>query len=438
MPNVEYYCRGANESEWKEIGIVFHKAFNSSTEEYGMATNWAKTKQPPLKNIRLIIEKNLDTNAEKIVGSSPILNFSIHFGDTTFKAGGLCDVATLPEYQGKGLGLKLQHDVAEYLTKNDYDIGFLFTGSYPFYAKAGWVQSFMKYTSRLPVSKGKVSSKETPKLSFKPLEKEDIPTISSIYEEFNKSYYLTKVRDLNWWNYTFSRKLFRSPHLKVFSIFKEEKIIGHMILSIEKENKITLTKLHEYSMSKSGFEDEIINKAQEFSQNNNSDFIEIRFPDTYPLAKVAFANGAQDNSAMLSGRMVRIQDFDKILPTIHKYLVNYRIPLIMADAEISLPKLKIALEFDSNSKFGLSIDATGDVPKIDIYEKSSANPANGGYEILKVPHFAMISMVFGNFLPTDLEDDMEDEWIIENEDHLNLLDVIFAPMKGILYDIDHF
>jgi aminoglycoside 2'-N-acetyltransferase I len=63
----------------------------------------------------------------------------ITIGGTTLRAGYLEDVATRPDARGRGFGTAVV-TAASPLIRADAEIGFLATGSQPFYERLGWVR----------------------------------------------------------------------------------------------------------------------------------------------------------------------------------------------------------------------------------------------------------------------------------------------------------
>ena len=434
---LKFYCRSAKMSDWDGIDRTILRAFNSNGEISGLHRSWKKTNKPTFENIKVMLEKNTGDGSEKIVAVVLINEFYVHFGSKTFKTGGLGDVSTDPDYQGRGLGLKLQKYVAKYLSENDFDLGILYTGSYPFYAKVDWVQSMFMYSYRIPISGIRLMPISDIKLIH--IEESQLEKISEMYEIFNQKYPLTRVRDFNWWCYQFKEKIGNINKLMgIYNGNECNDLIGYVWLKRNHENNVIIDSVIEYVLLKENFEVHLINAALTNAKEMGAHFLEIKLPDTFPLAKKAQTMGFKDHSGFYSGRMVRVQNLKKILPVILNLYNEYRFPSTSADTLKKNSGNKVILSIGTEQDLSVIINVSGaNIKIIGIYDNNDLNNYKD-FKKIQIPSIVFVALVFCNLSATEASEVYEDIWCLEDEKILDLLDVVFTPSKWILYDVDHF
>ncbi len=113
-------------------------------------------------------------------------------GQTLWMAG-IANVATLPEYRGRGFASHLLQDLHAVMDAEEFAFGLLFTGIHDFYGRHGW--------ERLPLP----LYEATPALTdlagwrFRVAEPDDLPFIQRWYEAFYSDHPLSAQRDDAYW-----------------------------------------------------------------------------------------------------------------------------------------------------------------------------------------------------------------------------------------------
>ncbi|MDH7482088.1 MAG: GNAT family N-acetyltransferase [Armatimonadota bacterium] len=133
----------------------------------------------------------------KLVSAVQICERLVSVGVADIVMGGIANVATLPEYRGKGYSSRLLKDSIRVMRRCGFDFSLLFTGIQPFYERLGWKSMPMPYLM------GKL------KQNIKPLEvrgyvvrqrtDDDFPGIQAVYQAYNNARPLTVRRPTNYW-----------------------------------------------------------------------------------------------------------------------------------------------------------------------------------------------------------------------------------------------
>lgn len=76
----------------------------------------------------------------EIASSVQIFPYDTRFGNTVLRVGGIGNVATKPEFRGKGLAKEILHAQIHWMGSYGFNLSLLFTGIYSFYHQMGWRQ----------------------------------------------------------------------------------------------------------------------------------------------------------------------------------------------------------------------------------------------------------------------------------------------------------
>lgn len=132
----------------------------------------------------------------KLVSVIQICERKVRIGEAELVMGGIGNVATLPEYRGKGYSQRLLADCARVMNEHRIDFSVLFTGIQPFYEKALWRSVPQKYLNAEGISVEKHAHPYKIRTSDWD---SDLPSLQAIYELFNKGRPLTTIRTDPYW-----------------------------------------------------------------------------------------------------------------------------------------------------------------------------------------------------------------------------------------------
>lgn len=106
---------------------------------------------------------------------------------------GIANVATLPEYRGRGYASQLLLDLHRVMDSEDFAFGLLFTGIHDFYARHGWERL------PLPLYQATPAPVDTSGWRFRAAEPNDLPALQRWYEAFYADHPLSVLRDDAYW-----------------------------------------------------------------------------------------------------------------------------------------------------------------------------------------------------------------------------------------------
>lgn len=133
----------------------------------------------------------------KLVSAVQICERLVGVGVADIVMGGIANVATLPEYRGKGYCSRLLKDSIRIMRHHGIDFSLLFTGIQPFYERLGWKSVPMPYfmgqlkqNIKPPKLRGYVIRQRTDN---------DFPGIQAVYQAYNLTRPLTVRRPADYW-----------------------------------------------------------------------------------------------------------------------------------------------------------------------------------------------------------------------------------------------
>lgn len=134
----------------------------------------------------------------RIVSAVQVCKRRVQVGSAELIMGGIGNVATDPEFRGKGYSSHLMRDTIRVMRQHDMDFSVLFTGIQPFYERLGWRSVPQK--TLMGHIKSAVSSRKQPRYHIRPTDRDkDQRAIQRIYDVWNKGRPLTTVRTPEYW-----------------------------------------------------------------------------------------------------------------------------------------------------------------------------------------------------------------------------------------------
>lgn len=133
----------------------------------------------------------------RIVSAVQVVERRVYIGSAELVMGGIGNVATDPDYRGRGLNTQLLKDIIRVMKREGMDFSVLFTGIHDFYARLGWRSVPIKYyagdfrTDQVPV---------TADYRVRPcVFEKDLPALMRVHESFNRHRAFTTIRTPEHW-----------------------------------------------------------------------------------------------------------------------------------------------------------------------------------------------------------------------------------------------
>lgn len=169
----------------------------------------------------------------QIAASVQIFPYYTYFENTYLKIGGIGNVATYPEYRGKGLIQTILKKQSEWMGKNGFDLSLLFTDINSFYEKVGWhtipIQS--KVISHIP----EITEFE---YSVEEFAKPYLEDIKELYEVFSKKYFGSRIRSSIYWERQLNKRdeksgnfLFAKNNNKIVAYIRFQSTNGNIVIN---------------------------------------------------------------------------------------------------------------------------------------------------------------------------------------------------------------
>lgn len=166
---------------------------------------------------RIELDQEYDTNTTwiakvngKIAASVQIFPYYFYYGNMILKVGGIGNVATLPDYRGRGLTQTILKRQLEWMDNNDFDLSHLSTGINAFYEKVGW-HTIPNHSYML----NNVPELPTFKYEVDQFVQSDLAEVKALYEDFCKNSVGMYIRSSKYWENQLQRKHNNPPYFLV-------------------------------------------------------------------------------------------------------------------------------------------------------------------------------------------------------------------------------
>ncbi len=133
---------------------------------------------------------------DRLVSAVHICKRTVPCGDLLLTMGGIANVATLPDYRGKGYNTGCLKNAIGVMEADAMDFSLLFTGIHDYYGRLGY--SKISRRSYHGAIKQAFSPPEHDVI-VRPVEAGDLPAIREIYTEYNRSRPITVQRSDAYW-----------------------------------------------------------------------------------------------------------------------------------------------------------------------------------------------------------------------------------------------
>src|SRR5690625_698140 len=132
----------------------------------------------------------------ELAGKLHIIPLEVTIGSKKFTMGGICSVATWPEYRRSDIAKKLLHHALVKMKEQGQVLSYLYPFSVGFYRKYGWELAFSQRHDTIPIDqlKGDWNGAGDVRRTG-----EDITLLNDIYADYATSLSGMLVRDILWW-----------------------------------------------------------------------------------------------------------------------------------------------------------------------------------------------------------------------------------------------
>ncbi|WP_456408936.1 GNAT family N-acetyltransferase [Caldithrix abyssi] len=148
------------------------------------------------QDVRVAIEDN------RIVSTITVYRRKMYWRGKEVTFGGIGNVATLPEYGGRGLSTGVMNNAIAYMKQNGFLLSILYTGINRFYERAGFItpQAWQARLTITEIASGQFKIRE--------FEQSDLNAVQELYLRFNKKSNGPLIREPEYWraNLLFAEK----------------------------------------------------------------------------------------------------------------------------------------------------------------------------------------------------------------------------------------
>ena len=159
-------------------------------------------------------DEGLDLEEPTFVAHCGVWEAPVQYGQAKLLEGTVRDVCSHPITRGLGFGLQVVADARNFMFEKGVDFSILFTGSYHFYAKNGWISGLktpLFILTAQQLNEWLATSKESDQfrldeITVRPSEPADLDRLSELYTQTQPGHYISAQRDLNYWQLHFNTR----------------------------------------------------------------------------------------------------------------------------------------------------------------------------------------------------------------------------------------
>lgn len=256
----------------------------------------------------------------RIVSAVRISKKTIHVGCAELTTGGIADVATHPDFRGRGYSTEVLNDCIRFMDESGYHLSMLFTGIQAFYRRLGW-EVFPTYHHQfhllpnpqppltLPLTKGEMEGVSTLNPQNAALFDKDkhLEAVAHIYDEFNLTRTATARRDVRYYESTLR---WRFDPRAFFVAFDGDEVVAYVRGAFGEE-----AALHEFGCLP-GSEETLRGLVQHFAaeaQANGARRIAVTLPREERVSTVLTQCSESVHVRQGSGMMLRLMGVRRFL-----------------------------------------------------------------------------------------------------------------------------
>jgi len=279
-------------------------------------------------------------SSDKIASCLQIFPKPIRIGSASVTIAGVGNVATHPEYRGRGYATRLLERAVELMKDRGYGLSILFTKIHGFYQRLGWGVACPRYKYVIPAAEGR--HRDPSEFQVEPLKQDDLNDIMHIYEASNKRRMLSVQRSAECWRRQLSHRL--AEEIESVVVRKDGEILAYGRFTATAER---LWVIEAGSPRGDKFEApfrELLEYARARAREKGLNYMSAYIPPDIRLADEILKSGGRDETRSWSGLMARVVSleslFESILPELNERAsdkeISGRIQIRTGEGEIPL------------------------------------------------------------------------------------------------------
>ena len=158
----------------------------------------------------------------EIAASVQLFPYHFYYGDAILKVGGIGNVATLPEFRGRGLTQTILKRQTEWMEANDYDLSLLSTDIHSFYEKVGW--HMIPYRNYTLENVPELIDNNT--YTIEDFSESDLQDVARLYDAFIKRTVGARIRTATYWENQLNKTYEKQPQFLVARY--KQKIVAYL------------------------------------------------------------------------------------------------------------------------------------------------------------------------------------------------------------------
>jgi len=277
-------------------------------------------------------------SSDKIASCLQIFPKPIRIGSASVTIAGVGNVATHPEYRGRGYATRLLEQSVRLMRGRGYGLSVLFTKIHNFYQRLGWGIACPRYKYVIPTAEE--GHKDSSEFQVEPLEQDDLNDIMHIYEASNKRRTLSVRRSEECWRRQLSHRL--AEEIESAVVRKDGGLLAY--------GRFTTTAKRLWIIEAGSPREgkapsrELLKYARARARGEGLNYISAYIPPDIRLADEILKSGGRDETRSWSGLMARVVSlerlFESILPELNERVsdkeISGKIQIRTDEGEISL------------------------------------------------------------------------------------------------------
>jgi GNAT superfamily N-acetyltransferase/L-amino acid N-acyltransferase YncA len=166
----------------------------------------------------------------KIVSAVHICKRTVACGDFRLIMGGVANVATLPEYRGKGYNTACLQSAIRVMEADAMDFSLLFTGIRDYYTRQGYAALPQKRL-RGTLRDGWISRPS--RLRVRSMTSEDLPAVYALYDEYNRTRPIAVQRSPAYWRDWIGLTPDALPEPPLVAVDSVGRIVGYIVYQVD-------------------------------------------------------------------------------------------------------------------------------------------------------------------------------------------------------------
>jgi predicted N-acetyltransferase YhbS len=244
----------------------------------------------------------------RLVSAVQIVRRTLSFGDFTLTLGGIANVATLPEYQGRGYNTQCMLQAHAVMEADAFDLALLGTDIQGYYARLGW-EAVPSLSLSGDLREGIVPDRRG--LTVRGARAGDEEAIQAIYRAFNDRRPLTVRRSPAYWRDWVGMRDGRFPTGEARIAERDGVPVGYLFFDLRTDG----AQIREIGAAEGGEEalTTLLEEAAAFAQQRGQTHMQWEIPRTPVILAAADSLFARQQTTTDNGAMVRFLHRDNLL-----------------------------------------------------------------------------------------------------------------------------